>query len=275
MSASARDGLEPLIFEGTRGRIFALLHLPPQHNEGRFQEQPQRFPLIVFCHGFTGEHVGPNRLGVELGRAAARAGIALCRYDNVGSGNSDGDFATHTSLSGWMQDLQDVLAFMARHPLIDADRIGTLGLSMGGAVVLLVGSAGGRVKAVGCWSPVVYPVTSFRDTVLGPTHWQRLEAGETVKNFYNKGFALAPQFAADLVLHDVAAAAARIPPLPLWVAHGDRDAVIPVQHARQLKERLGTGLELQVFPGADHVFTDHRPQVVEATVAWFRRHLTG
>lgn len=266
-----------MFIEGTRGRIFAVLHLPPARDEDPSAKpgtgQAGRFPLVVFCHGFTGEHVGPNRLGVLLGRAAARAGIALCRYDNVGSGNSDGDFATHTSLSGWMQDLQDVLEFMAQHPLIDGDRIGTLGLSMGGATVLLVGSAGGRVKAVGCWSPVIYPVISFRETVLGPAHWQRLEAGETVKNFYNKGYAIAPQFIADLARHDVVAAASRIPPLPLWMAHGDGDAVIPLQHARELKERLGDALELQVVAGADHVFTDHGDQVVEATVGWFRRQL--
>ena len=259
-AANVKDDLELHLIPGSRGRIVALLHLPAG--------AARKCPAIVFCHGFTGNHIEANRIAVRLGRAAAAAGIALLRFDFVGSGDSDGDFATDTYLSGWMQDLADVLDFARSQERIDGGRVATLGLSFGGATVLCLGTAGGKVRAVGCWAPVVRLVETFRDTILGRDLWEKLLAGEDVRSFYGKGHSLAPAFCADLLKHDVPSAAAKIPPAPVWIAHGDADRVIPVSHARELKEALGQSARLDVYPGADHVFTQHGEQLIEATLAW-------
>jgi fermentation-respiration switch protein FrsA (DUF1100 family) len=59
----------------------------------------------------------------------------------------------------------------------------------------------------------------------------------------------------------------RISPRPLLLVHGDRDDVVPMEHARILYERAGHPKELQVFSGAGHRLR-RDPRVVEAAIGW-------
>ncbi|MFW6155132.1 MAG: hypothetical protein ACOC95_07950 [Planctomycetota bacterium] len=40
--------------------------------------------------------------------------------------------------------------------------------------------------------------------------------------------------------------------MPVAVVHGDRDALIPVTHARRLRDRMGSRLEYREIPGGNH-----------------------
>jgi hypothetical protein len=87
-----------------------------------------------------------------FGAGMANAGYVVMTYDVYGQGKSDGSARDNAPA-----DLEDALAFLvsAANPfrsLIDPDRIGTAGHSMGAGAVQTVGSDGGRVKAISAQS---------------------------------------------------------------------------------------------------------------------------
>jgi putative redox protein len=89
---------------------------------------PRAYALYAHC--FTcGKDV---RAAVNIGRALAREGIALLRFDFTGLGESEGDFA-NTTFSGNVADLKAAAAFLADK--YAAPKI-LVGHSLGGTAVL-------------------------------------------------------------------------------------------------------------------------------------------
>jgi dienelactone hydrolase len=112
-----------------------------------------KVPAVAIFHGFTGNKMEPHFIFVKLSRALAEAGIASVRFDFLHSGESDGDFE-HMKLSGEVQDGLAVLDYLRAREDVDADRIGILGLSMGGVVASRVAAARpGQVKSLCLWAP--------------------------------------------------------------------------------------------------------------------------
>ncbi|HHT01482.1 MAG TPA: alpha/beta fold hydrolase [Firmicutes bacterium] len=248
----------------SRGKkCFGVLHIP---------DGPLPAPAIVVAHGFTGDKMGANRMFTRFSREACKAGFSVLRFDFIGSGDSEGEFAQETNQSNWLTDFANALQFAAEQAEIDADRIGTVGLSFGGSTVLLTGDAGGRVQAVVTWSATTYLVETWRERILSPDKWAQLERGESIKNFYNKGFALDPQFIHDIPKYDPLAAAAELK-IPLLVIQATNDAVVPVAHGQELFEKAAGEKDLVILEEDDHVFTDKLPEATAATVAWFKKYL--
>ncbi len=245
-------------------RTFGFLHVP---------DGPLPAPGLIYCHGFTGDHIGQNRMVTRFARAASEAGYVTLRFDFIGSGDSEGDFASHTHLTGWLEDLENALNFLSRQEEVDRSRIGTIGLSFGGAAVLCKGDAGGRVKAVATWSAVVHLEKSYRETILGPELWERAEKGEKVKNFYNKGFSLEPGFLDDIKKYHPLEAVRGFNGLPLLIVHATGDEVIDPDHARELYEAAPEPKGLVMIEGDDHVFKDRLADATWATLQWMDQYL--
>ena len=77
-------------------RLSAMLHLPVKN-------EPKR-PIVMICHGFTGDKIGMNQMNVKLAVKLEDAGYASVRFDYLGSGDSDGD-------------LLQILSFQAGKPM--------------------------------------------------------------------------------------------------------------------------------------------------------------
>jgi pimeloyl-ACP methyl ester carboxylesterase len=60
----------------------------------------------------------------------------------------------------------------------------------------------------------------------------------------------------------------RIPPTPLLLVHGDRDAYFPVEHATALAAAAGTGAELWLVPGFGHAEAATTPALLDRIAAW-------
>lgn len=116
-------------------RLFGMLHLP----EG---EPP--FPVLTLFRGFGGTHVKPSRW-------LARKVVASLRLDFRGSGKSEGDFRSMT-LNGEIQDTKTVLAFLRSQTGVNPERLGVLGLSMGGYMAACVAAQGPSLKALVLWA---------------------------------------------------------------------------------------------------------------------------
>jgi predicted alpha/beta hydrolase len=99
--------------------------------------------------------VSPGRSGtVRPARMLARHGYGVLVFDRRGEGESEGDFNAY----GWGGDLdlKAALDFLSRRPDVDTERIGGIGLSVGGEMLLETGRGqeapcrrlGGRERAV-------------------------------------------------------------------------------------------------------------------------------
>lgn len=66
-----------------------------------------------------------------------RQGIAVLRYDDRGVAESEGDFGSGTS-ADFAEDASAAVDFLAKHPKIDAKKIGIIGHSEGGLIAPMV-----------------------------------------------------------------------------------------------------------------------------------------
>lgn len=105
--------------------------------------------IVIFCHGFRGEKLGPNRFFVRLARRLQTAGIGSLRFDQYGSGDSEGDFFD-SSFADWVR----TTVTLARGFRQDGYQVALLGQSMGGTAVLIAAAElDSALSSVVAWMP--------------------------------------------------------------------------------------------------------------------------
>lgn len=117
----------------------------------------RRHPLLVICHGFSGDRFESEYLALafaRLGYVVVAADFPLTRGDAPG-GPDIGDVVNQPGDVRFLIDRALAASGTAGHPLhgkIDPDRIGVYGVSLGGLIATLVGfdeaSRDPRVRAV-------------------------------------------------------------------------------------------------------------------------------
>ena len=246
---------------GRAGRLSIIAHHPEPFREAS--------PVVVFCHGFTGDKVGANQLMLNLAKTLEHAGISAVRFDFAGSGESEGEFARDTLVSGWREDLRRVLAWVKKQDDFSASPLFLAGHSLGGLIVLCHDDAWPPVAGRIALAPVVHAAENFRDTILGPELWAQAVAGQTIANFYNKGFSLGPGFVAELLTNafDPLAVAER-QTSPLLLIHGDADAAVPLRGSKELFHRYHGPKEFRVLEQTDHVFAGRHDLVGRIIADW-------
>jgi hypothetical protein len=130
----------------------------------------------------------PGRSGpVAHARMLARHGFGVLMFDRRGEGESQGDFNAY----GWegARDLEAAVTFLAHRPDVEPGRIGGLGLSVGGEMLLEAAAEDARLRAV------VSEGASVRSIA---EHWDDPGIGALAKPFTP----LAAQTAAVAVLSD-------------------------------------------------------------------------
>ena len=104
---------------------------------GWYAPSRNRAAVIVF----------PGRVGpVAHARVLTRHGYGVLMLDRRGEGESDGDY----NARGWggEPDLEAAISYLVRRPDVDAERIGGLGLSVGGELLLQTAARDRRLRAV-------------------------------------------------------------------------------------------------------------------------------
>lgn len=134
-------------------------------------------PLVIICHGFTGQRCGPGYLFVKISRALAEAGFPSLRFDFTGSGESEGVFSEMNTAT-MMADLVTV-ANVARKTF-SVDKLLLCGHSFGGMVAA---RCAGALDAAGCilLAPVGDPMG------LVKRRKALLEAGPNPSGYYENG----------------------------------------------------------------------------------------
>lgn len=104
--------------------------------------------IVIFCHGYRGTSVGPSRFFVRAAQKLEEASVSSVRFDQFGSGNSEGDFF-NSSFNDWLATTKAI----AKDYLDKGYRVALFGQSMGGATAISVGSELSGLTAVVAWVP--------------------------------------------------------------------------------------------------------------------------
>ena len=128
---------------GTRGNIPATIQLPAKSARG------EELPLVVLCHGFTGNRQGDGHFA-PLAEDLAVHGIATVRLDFAGCGDSTEPYANYT-LANMAADVDSVIGYM--QATYGTGKTALVGHSMGGRLASLYPQRRGGITALALWSP--------------------------------------------------------------------------------------------------------------------------
>jgi len=241
------------------------------------------FPAIVFIHG--GGWSGGNRQmyrgqileAAERGYVVATISYRLMKYDEAKKETTTADPIFPAQIHDAKAAIRWLRANAEKYN-VDPNRIGVTGASAGGHLSLLVGLTD---PASGLEGDSGNPDQSSRVqavvNVFGPTDmaycWEKSLGAWTVRLFMGGTPAEAGERyrAASPLTH-----VSKDDP-PVLTLHGDEDAVVPVEQARVLDEKMkaaGALHTLMVFEGQGHSFAGEDEKKAEkATWDFFDKHL--
>ena len=233
--------------------VAAVLHLP--------ERTPA--PGVIMCHGFTGHKAETHRLFVHTARDFCHHGLAVLRFDFRGSGDSAGEFRDMT-ISREIADAQAGLGFLSARGEVDGERLGVLGLSMGGCVSACLAGRDDRVKALVLWAALAHPGRIFERLLPSFGEVQQvadMNGWDIGRGFLEDARALHP-------LKEIRRYQGRA-----LIVHGTRDESVPPSDAEDYHKALtphssrpgeapsnavrapAAHVELHFVKDADHVFS--------------------
>ena len=278
-------------------KIYALLTIP------NGKSPPAGWPAIVFNHGYIppAEYRTTERY-VAYVDGFARNGYIVFKPDYRGHGNSEGrpegaygsnaytidvlnavaSIKRLNTASFWqaerVQNLKEDAgqASMTDEKIVDPERIGMWGHSLGGFLTLRSMVVNKDIKAGVIWAGVVasYPDLlhrwrrgSPRPTMPGGRgSWrqslqEKYGTPEENSKFWNS-------ISANSFLKDISG--------PLQLHHGTADASVPVEFSQTLEKQIkeaGKSVELYTYPGDDHNISNNFNTAMQRSIEFFNRYL--
>jgi carboxymethylenebutenolidase len=112
-----------------------------------FPANAGRFPAVIALHGSGGNHESMSEPASQLA-ARGFAVFVVHYFDRTGTTTATDKRTIFGSFPAWGKTVWDAIGHVAKHPHVDAERIGLLGFSLGGYLALSVASVDSRVKVV-------------------------------------------------------------------------------------------------------------------------------
>lgn len=231
------SAVEEICFEEFRGQRIAVV----RHRAG---QGPR--PIVVMAHGFCSSKIGPSRNFVVLARELGRAGISTFRFDQPGSGDSEGLF-DDSSFNEWI----DALEHFSRRCGDDGSRVAVLGQSMGGAAAMMAAARlGDAICALALWSAGPEAQADAGDDEWAEEQGQRVRA-----EFWREAASI------DFL------GAYRGLAVPVHFVFGTEDDFIPLAAVRAVEAARKPGDVVQVVEGLPHSAwpEPHRTQIMRET----------
>jgi dipeptidyl aminopeptidase/acylaminoacyl peptidase len=244
----------------------------------RLPDNTSRAPAIVFYNGFDSIKEMHYLMFADV---AARRGIATLFVDQEGTGEA---IRYHCLPKRYDTEVSAGLFFdaLASHPAIDRDRIGVVGLSMGGYCAPRAAAFDPRFKCVVCFG-AFYELDE---------DWQRILSGGSdgsVSDGLPESGLHAMRVTGTTSITDAIAALKRRSlegvleriRCPLLVVHGENDRQVALSHAKKIIEGAVNSIdaELRVFTlqegAAEHCGIDVISIQAEYVFDWVARALGG
>jgi acetyl esterase/lipase len=241
------------------------------------------FPAIVFIHG--GGWSEGNRQGYrgQIQGAARRGYVAvtisyrLFKYDRAKK-----DTATATPIfPAQIHDAKAAIRWVranAQKYHINPDRIGVTGGSAGGHLSLLVGLAGPAANLEGdSGNPEQSSRVQAVVNTFGPTEMVGCYEKSSVAWIFRLFLGGTPSEAPERYKAASPVTYVSKDAPPILTLHGDKDALVPVDQAKLLDEKMkavGASHTLTIFEGQGHGFGgEYDRKAWDATWKFFDRHL--
>ncbi len=247
-------------------KIYALLTIP----DGASPEGG--FPAIVFNHGYIPPDVyrTTERYVAYVDRLA-QAGYVVFRIDYRGHDRSEGEASGAYGSPGYTVDVLNAVASIKRHPLVNPEKIGMWGHSMGGFLTLRAMVISKDIKVGVIWAGVVAPypdmIYNWRRTASftprpGSSSW-RTNWVETYGS-PEQNPAFWDLISANSYLADLSG--------PLQLHHGTADEDVPLNFSIRLAEQAraaGRVADLYIYDGDNHNISKNFTTAMNRTIAFF------
>lgn len=235
-------------------------------------------PVVLMAHGHGGSK-DENGLFVLFAESMAKAGIATLRMDFPGCGDSKESFVENNRLSFMLADVASCKDWLVAQNIIDKNRMGIFGYSMGGRIAAVAVSEDPQYKAAAFLSPAVFSGVLVPGDADASTLYEtaKKEGKATFTTFWRTEQTLGVGYFDDMQ---------NIPPLDkidrfkgdLLLVTGSADVVIPPATAELLTKmavNVRSSKTLEV-PEAGHDYgfasgsTDITMQAVDAITDFFK-----
>jgi fermentation-respiration switch protein FrsA (DUF1100 family) len=236
----------------------------------------------------------------------ARAGLVTLAFDHRGFGASEGRRG-HEDTQGKLADLRSAVSLLRSRPEVDADRIGLVGICLGGGYAVSAAATDPRVRAVAgiagaynspAWfarEPAGYRaglrgfIESYDDFLpaVAPDHGTAAMAGDEPWAYYGTARSAAETWENRvtrgslhaLLTFDVLGRAALLAETPLLIVHGRKDDYCSPELAARMHDETPGEKEIVWLDAEQHIdLYDREPYVsraVTATAGFLRRTLRG
>ncbi len=220
---------------------------------------------ILLLHGFKGTKDEWGRFR-KLAEALGREGFTNLRIDMRGSGESEGKFREMTVYT----EKEDALASIDYLMKQGYEKIGLVGLSLGGLVSLLASSET-EISAICLWAPAIYYKAEKhlrgKEKELEKKGYIIIFSSESGESFEvgKKFFETLNEINTNDTLKGVKC--------PTLIIHGNKDEDVPIDGSKRAIKLIDCKRELIIIPDADHCFYEQIDKVISLTVGWFKKYL--
>ncbi|TQS46589.1 alpha/beta hydrolase [Cryptosporangium phraense] len=264
--------------------------------------QETGWPTVVLTGPLSG--VKEQVVGLYAEKLTA-AGFATLAFDHRNFGASEGEPRQHENSAGKLADLRDAVSALAIHPAVDENRIGAVGICLGGGYALRFAAFDPRIKAVACIAGGYNDPAAMRAAMGADAYRaQLLQAAGTAAEQYSTGridylaavsddedvpavmagpepFAyygterskadtwvnrLTALTVRELITVDLAIGADFLGPTPLLVVHGTTDAYCSPEGAQTVFERAKGPAQILWLDTTNHIDLYDGPKYVEPAV---------
>lgn len=196
-----------------------------------------RRPALILVHGW-----GRNAERMLPYIAILRPmGYHLLAFDARHHGVSDRD--GHASMRKFSQDIRAALDFLAHRTEVDSDRLGALGLSIGGSAAIHAAAHDARLRAVVTVGAFAHPREAMLEMGFG-RFWL---APAMPLAFRFMEWRVGARFDDLAPERQITRVAGRV-----LLIHGERDTVVPASDAHRLARAAQGHAEVWLLPGRGH-----------------------